>query len=173
MQVQDFLAKSRVRYVYHFTDVANLPLIRVHGLLPYDDLLSRGIIPPKPGGDEQSRQSDECRGLGAYVHLCFKNEHPMEYVACRDGRIGPTRFLEVSPAVLLRPGVMGCCELANRNGARLLTLSEALDEMDLDILFNLEMDFSDCLKRQRWNEARKAEILVPGGIPAAFIANLS
>ena len=172
MRVADFLSWSRIGCIYHFTDVANLPFIRLHGLLPLSELESRDIVPPKPGGDEHSRECDARNGLSCYVHCCFKSEHPMQYVACRDGRLGPTRFLAVSSEVLLRDGVMGCAVLVNRSGATVVPLEQALDEMDLAILFDGTMDFGDPQKRERWNEARKAEILVPGLIPTRLIANL-
>ncbi len=172
MRVQDFLSKSRIRCIYHFTELENLPLIRRHGLLPLADLQSRGISPPKPGGDQQSRECDARRGLSSYVHCCFKPEHPMEWVARQDGRLERTRFLELSCQLLLRPGVMGCAVVANRSDATIVPIEQALDEMDLAILFDGTMSFSDPEMVKQWNEARKAEILIPGGIPTHLIANL-
>jgi hypothetical protein len=173
VNVRHFLERKGIRYVYHFTDVENLPSIRRYGLLPHNDLEDSGILPVKPGGDERSRASDSENGLAGFVHLCFKSEHPMEYIARQDGRLGQTRFLRVAAEVLLRRGVLGCATLANRLDAKILPLGDALEQMDIEILFSDMMDFGNPALVRRFNEARKAEILVPGEIPVDQIANLA
>jgi hypothetical protein len=91
----------RITRLYHFTDRRNLPLIReLGGLLPASELAKQSVQVPAPGGNEWSRDADAMSDMDRYVHLCFRPNHPMEYLARQDGRIGDTIFLEIHPAVL-------------------------------------------------------------------------
>jgi len=51
---------------------------------------------------------DRQRNLHQYVHLCFKNNHPMEHAARQQGRISDTIFLQIHPSVLDWEGVLFC-----------------------------------------------------------------
>jgi len=172
MLVADFLNSTGLRHLYHFTDEENLPLIRQHGILPYAELVRRGMKPPKPGGNEWSREADAIKGVDAFVHLCLLDQHPMEFVARRDGHIGSTRFLQVSLKVLSIPGAMGCSDVSNKTGVAIRPIEQALDEMDLQILFGGIVDFRNVGLRDRYNEAKKSEILIPAPIMPNLILNL-
>jgi hypothetical protein len=172
MNVADFINSTALRHLYHFTDEENLPLIRQHGILPYTELVRRGIVPPKPGGNDWSRDADAIKGVDAYVHLCLMDQHPMEYVARSNGHLGRTRFLRVSVEVLSFPGVMGCSDVANKTGVAIRPIEQALDSMDLQILFGGKVDFQNVELRNRYNEAKKSEVLIPAPIPPSLILNL-
>ena len=137
MSIEEFLSTTRAKWLYHFTDLANLPSIREYGLLPLRELRARGIRPPKPGGNELSHNLDKHRSLDAYVHLCFKANHDMEKSARREGRIGETRFLRIDVEVLRFQGVLGCPMVANGNDAvgQIKPIEEALEVIDLDVLY--------------------------------------
>lgn len=82
------LNDNGIKYLYHFTDRSNIPLIkRYGGLLSWSYCDKHGIRVPKPGGDQLSRQLDVSRDLQDYVRICFTREHPMKYIAKNDGRI--------------------------------------------------------------------------------------
>jgi len=174
MAIDEFLRRSRIRWLYHFTDVSNLPLIRQHGLLSHGELLRRGIKPPRPGGNKVSRQKDAIRNLGRFVHLCFKEDHPMEYSAREEGRIGPTVFLKISTEVLNLPGVYGCSIVANKSGSLVRPLEEVLNHFDAEVLFKqpLHVVLANHDLKARYNEAKKSEILIPDCIPTPYILNL-
>jgi hypothetical protein len=188
MKINYFISKTKLECLYHFTDERNLPLIRMHGLLPYKDVLERNLGPVFPGGNDWSHEADIFRGLHSYVHLCFKDNHPMEYQRRTEGYIGNTRYLRISPQVLHLPGVMACAGVANKSGSMIYPLEEALDMIDIEILFDRSVDFSKraweaCGEdeekksaiqalRDRFNEAKKAEILIPVCIPTHLIGNL-
>ena len=73
---------SLIPHLFHFTDRRNLPLIRdMGGLYPLSELERRGVNIPAPGSSESGRDVDRRRKLHEYVHLCFKSNHPMEFVA--------------------------------------------------------------------------------------------
>lgn len=172
MRLDELIARTGLQCFYHFTDLRNLSSIRAHGLLSYRELLRREIAVPGPGGNTWSHEQDAAKGLDQYVHLCFVAEHPMEYVARRDGHIGETRYLRILPDAVRVPGVMGCKCVANKSDAVIVPLEEALEEIDLDILFAARRRFTDPGFKKRFNEARKAEILVPTRIATHFITNL-
>src|SRR5436309_575323 len=108
MDPEEFLARYRPRALYHFTDLENLASIRADGLLSVVELAIRGIVVPKPGGNEWSRDQDRRRGVDSLVHLGFTDNHPMEYIARQNGHIGATRYLQIDPSIMLEAGVMGC-----------------------------------------------------------------
>lgn len=84
----DVLNENGIRYLYHFTDRSNIPLIkRYGGLLSWAYCERHGIRIPKPGGGQLSRQLDVSRNLQDYVRISFTREHPMKYKAKNDGRI--------------------------------------------------------------------------------------
>lgn len=97
----------------------------------------------------------------------------MEYQARSHGHIGQTRFLRISCEVLRLEGVLGSAAVANKSGVEVLPLETALDQIDIEILFGGKVDFSNPELRNRYNEAKKAEILVPNGIPQNLILNLN
>lgn len=172
MTINEFLKITGLRHLYHFTDVENIPLIRKYGLLPYSKLLQRGISPPRPGGNDWSRGADTIKGVHRYVHLCLKDQHPMEYVARKKGHIGETKFLQVSVEVLFSPGVMGSDDISNKSGVAIRPIEKVLDTLDLNILFKDKVDFSNPELCHRYIEAKKAEILIPSIIHPHLIINL-
>lgn len=170
MQEQDPL--SRIPSLYHFTDRRNLPLIRqLGGLYPLAELERRGVEIPAPGSDATSRQVDRRRELHKYVHLCFKSNHPMEYVARQEGRIGDTIFLQVHPSVIQWEGVKFAPVMANTSGITIYTMEEARDMIDFDVLYT-RTNWSEPQVQQRLQAAEKCEILIPKTIPLHLIRNL-
>jgi hypothetical protein len=162
----------RIPFLYHFTDRRNLPLIRERGgLFPLADLEAAGIEIPAPGSDEGSRLVDRQRDLHRYVHLCFKNNHPMEYVARQEGRIGDTIFLQVHASVLHWDNVLFVPGMANRNDINFYTIEQARAMIDYEVLYS-RTNWSDPQVQQRLQAAEKYEILVPRVIPLELIRNL-
>ena len=158
MKVDDFCRTFGVECIYHFTDEANLPSIRLRGLVPYRFLKDRPHWGPvRPGGSKSSHVQDSRSGFDRYVHLCFTMDHPMSHQALKEGRITSLVWVEVSCEVLHRKGVLGCKTLANTNGAEVVPIEQALDMIDLPTLFGAECPVS----------VRKAQILVPGSIPVS------
>lgn len=163
------LDKYGCRSLYHFTDDANLPVIQSSGgLYSIEQLKARGIVPPRPGGNDWSHEADTARGLHRYVHLCFKPHHPMEHQAKEEGRIGPTTFLGIGTEVLFLKGVLFAPEVSNKSGVEAMPVAEAVDRIDLEILFT-RTNWSDPVIQARLQRAEKAEILVPNHIPLSVI----
>jgi hypothetical protein len=164
------LLKYGKQYIYHFTDKRNIHEIKKHGGLMPRAMLNN--IPYVPGGNQWSIDADNCMGMQNYVHLCFLDDHPMEFLARarEEGRIDSI-WLEVSTDIFDLPNVKYCAGVANRADAKYLTANEAIKIMDFDHLFN-PYDFNVEENRLRHNEAKKYEILVPSKISVELIRGL-
>lgn len=161
---------DKIPRLFHFTDRRNLDLIRMHGgLYPIDHLERKGVAVPAPGGNQWSRDADEPRGMGRYVHLCFRANHPMEYAARQDGRIIDSIFLEIHPSVLQFSDVQFTRDVANKSGVEAVPIGDA--EIDYEVLYT-RTDWSDPAIRQRLKQAEKFEVLVPHCIPLLHIRNI-
>src|SRR5436853_7769546 len=116
---------DQIPRLYHFTDRRNLDSIRAQGgLHPLSDLVKRGVIIPAPGGNQWSRDADELKGMGRYVHLCFRSNHPMEYLARQDGRIADSIFLEIHPSVIQFECVPFTADVSNKAAVETVPLCE-------------------------------------------------
>lgn len=163
---------KRITSLFHFTDRRNLALIRdLGGLYPLKELRSMNVAVPAPGGNEWSNVADGMKGMDSYVHLCFRSNHPMEYVARQEGRIGDTIFLQINPDVLLWAGVKFTADVANKSGVAICAIEDAKSIIDFDVLYS-RTDWKDPEIQRRLQHAEKYEILVPRRIPLDMIRNL-
>ena len=95
------LDQQKIVKLYHFTDRDNLEsIIKNGGLYSWMDCERKGIKIKKPGGSSISRQLDSGRNLEDYVRVSFTTQHPMMYVAMKDGRISNPVILEIDPEVV-------------------------------------------------------------------------
>jgi hypothetical protein len=160
---------SRIKWLYHFTDMRNLKLIRkTSGLYSTAKLQEMGVD-FYPGGNEQSLSADEMFGMDQYVHLCFKRNHPMEYLARQDGRIQETQWIYIDDAasVLQMDGVLYSPGVSNKSGMEPCTIEEARGKIDYVALFEY-LDWSVNENYQRRLAAEKCEILVPDHLPLKY-----
>ena len=74
-----------LKYLYHFTDIQNIPCIRVRGILPRADLERKGI-PYKPGGNELSINLNKVKNIGICFHNSTKWLFPCRYLSQKRGR---------------------------------------------------------------------------------------
>ena len=163
---------KRITLLYHFTDRRNLPFIRQHGgLYPMAELRKMKIEVPAPGGNEWSREADGMKGMDEYVHLCFRNSHPMEYVARQAGRIRDTIFLQIHGDVLHWEGVKFTADVSNKSGVKTYTMEHAKELIDFEVLYT-RTNWKDPEIQKRLQQAEKCEILVPRFIPLGLIRNL-
>lgn len=163
----------QIKQLYHFTDRRNISLIReLGGLYSLAFLKLFGIEIPAPGGNDWSQQEDCRLGMDKYVHLCFRNNHPMEHIAKNDGRIQSSIFLNINPIVLQKPGVLFTEEVANKSGCTRYTIEQAEKIIDFEVLYQ-RTDWNDSSIQSRLKKVEKYEILVPDTIPMKLIRNIS
>ena len=162
---------DHIPHLFHFTDVRNLPSISEHGgLYSAQRLQELGILGKViRGGNEWSRSADAWTDMDRYVHLCFTDDHPMEYLAKQDGRILESRFLTVHAEVLHIEGTLFCDGVSNRaQGVSYLPALEAGPSIDFEVLYEFT-DWHDANIQARRKRARKYEILVPDFVPIKLI----
>jgi hypothetical protein len=161
-----------VRALFHFTDRTNLASIReLGGLYSLVRLEELGIEIPAPGGNDWSHKADKYKGVDEYVHLCFRSNHPMEYVARSEGRITDSIYLQIHPSVLYLKGVKFTNDVSNKAGVKLYDIDEARGFIDFEVLFT-RTNWSDSEIQGRLQAAEKCEILVPDHIPIKLIRNV-
>jgi len=130
-----------------------------------------GIEVPAPGGNEWSQDADELKGMDEYVHLCLRENHPMEFLARQDGRIEDSIFLQIDPSVMLWDGVLFSPGVCNKSDAAFHTIDQSISMLDFEVLYSWT-DWSDQAVMARLQQAEKCEVLVPKGIPLSMIRNL-
>lgn len=166
----EFLRKFGITCFYHFTDTRNLASIQAHGgLLPWSAV--KGKV-PAPGGNDWSHDADAIKGQDQFVHLCFLPEHPMEFVAKRDGRIVESRFLRIDPSIIHTPGILFCPDVGNKAGVPMLGLVDAVAQMDFEIIAPAHNRWLDPPLFERKKAACKYELLVPCKIPLSLISGI-
>lgn len=172
MTTKDLFKKYAVTAFYHFTDRRNLVLIQeLGGLLSLARLRNLEIKIPAPGGNDWSHEVDRQRGLDKYVHLCFRDNHPMEYAARQNGRIENSIFLKIHSEVLELKGVKFTPDVSNKSGVPIYSIDDAHKMIDWEVLY-MRTDWNNPVIKERLRRAERCEILVPDEIPLALIRNL-
>src|SRR5258708_23565507 len=172
MHKQDTFLQYSVTSFYHFTDRRNAASIRERGgLYSLAALQEMRIQIPAPGGNDWSHDADQSKGLDRYVHLCFRPNHPMEYVARQDGRIGDSVYLQIHPDILRVEGVMFTADVSNKSCVEIIPLTDALEIIDFKVLYT-RTDWTDPEVQQRLRQAEKYELWVPNHVPMHYIRNL-
>lgn len=171
-QIKEFLQENGIRKFYHFTDSRNLNSIKLNGgLFSWWYCENHNIEIPAPGGDGKSRELDQRHNLENYVRLSFAKNHPMRYIAEKDGRIFNAVLLEVSTEVATYKETL----FTDMNAAR--TIFKQGDDVDF-IKNNVKIDvvkeknqFSELVQR-KGKEYYQAEVLVKEQIPIKDITNI-
>lgn len=169
---QDFqaiLKKNGVTKLYHFTDRANLASIKKHGGLYSWYYCQKNCIKiPKPGGSPTSWILDERKGLQNYVRTSFVRDHPMLYVAKKDGRISTPVILEISVELIFSKGTKYATQNAVKNGVVADDSLEMFNSIKFPVL---KMRYFDLAEEDK--PYYQAEVLVLEKIPLEAILNIN
>lgn len=165
------LDEHRITKLYHFTDRDNLEsIIKNGGLYSWMDCERKGIKINKPGGSTASRQLDSSRNLENYVRVSFTTQHPMMFVAMKDGRISNPVILEIDPEVIFWDDSL----YANLNAAK-YTIKPNIGPTISDFK---QIHFQSVKARKHFDLPEEeqlyfqAEILVKNFIPLDYIKNI-
>lgn len=161
------LSKYQIRFLYHFTDEANIPSILKHrGLFSWWYCQNNGIVIPRPGGDNLSRRLDHGRNLHDYVRLSFNDNQPMLAQAKFEGRIKNPFILKINPEVIVWKTTMFSDTNATANYSHIGQTFQDFQRINFDII-----------SHHYYTEATKsfyqAEVLVKTCLPIEYILNLS
>jgi hypothetical protein len=175
MNANDLVTKLQTstqhKYVYHFSDRENIASIKQHGILSKKRMQELGISASKPGGNSWSWEADSFKGISSYVNVCLTTSHPMRHLALQEGRIVDAPYIAIKPEILLLPGVKIALDVANKKGVTIHDLNNAIDLMDLEVLYN-RTDWKVSTIRQRLKSVEKYEVLIPNEIPPNFLLGL-
>jgi len=163
------MKQFNIKRLWHFTDKSNLPMIeKYEGLFSLDEIERKKISVPVFGGNDWSHEADFMEGVDIYVHLCFVDSHPMQYITKEEGRIEKPIWLAIKPDVLLYKETRFTNDVSNKVGVDIMTSEQAAQEIDFEVLFS-RTDWSDPEIKRRRQQARKSEILVHKKIPINLI----
>lgn len=157
MNIQKVLNSHGIKSIWHFTDKSNLETISKHGILSLREIIKSNVTVHCYGANNLSHSLDISLGLDKFVHLSFVKDHPMYYIAKRDGRIVTPIWLEIDLSVLHVDNTIFSDEVANKNGASRFGADKLERMIDFDSLM-YPKDFSTKVK------VRKAEIMVANNI---------
>ncbi len=172
---QRILQDNGIAGFYHFTDRSNLKSIKENGGLfswYYCDL--NRIEIPMPGGSLGSRQNDTINGKKDFVRAAFNKEHPMLFIAQRDGRISRPVWLDIDIEI----AYFEHTEFSDKNAAAFSSYTPIIGK-EVQHLSNIRFDILKKAERVRHynlldNEKpyNQAEVLVKTWIPIEYIKNI-
>lgn len=161
---RDLLLRENIEYFFHITDRSNIHSIRQsNGLHSKSNMTRYGIRPTMFASSESSREIDAQKGMGDYVHLSFRADLPMMYIAAQEGRITDPVTLRIDARIVYASKTLFADRNATDNHARVG-----------QNLYDLEKINFPVLMKSRWSseEEKKicqAEVLVLTSIPLKFI----
>lgn len=163
------LDQHKITKLYHFTDRDNLDsIIKNGGLYSWMDCERKGIKIAKPGGGELSRSLDRKDNLQDFVRVSFTTQHPMMYVAMKEGRISNPVILEIDPEVIFWNDTKYADSNATRNDAHIgKDLNDFKRIHFTSVKVRKHFDLPD--EEQPYFQA---EILVKNFIPLEYIKNV-
>ena len=165
----DLLKQNGIRILYHFTDRANIKsIIENNGLYSWKACEQKGITISKPGGSDTSRSLDSYRGLENYVRLSFTRDHPMMYVAKKEGRISDPVILEIDLLVVNRYGTLYADRNATKNGVIIKEGYEGAKNIHFQTVKRTDYFNIDPAEKEFY----QAEVLVKGMVPISCIKNI-
>lgn len=158
-----------IKYLFHFTDKANIDSIKqAQGLYSWAFCDSHKIAILRPGGDELSRNLDRRKGAENYVRLSFCKNHPMEYVAKKEGRINNVVKLLCDTELIYHVGTKYCNMNATKNEAIISDNFEYFKNINFGVCKKTYFDLTQIEKSQY-----QSEVLVYEHVPMKYIHNLS
>lgn len=169
-EIVQFLLNNGIRYLYHFTEESNLPLIKSRkGLYSWSYLVSHDMKIPSPGGNDTSRGLDRDKGLEDYVRLSLCKSHPMAYRIHQEseGRANLI-LLKIKLDVTMFESTRFSNVNATDKRAKIGTDLEFIqDNLDFEAI---ALDW--CWGSDPRHKTRQAEVMVKTFIPSKYIVNL-
>ena len=169
-EFQQVLQQNGIVTLYHFTDRANIKSIKEHGgLYSWHYCDKHSIIIPYQGGGSLSRDLDRRYSLQDYVRLSFTRNHPMRFVAEKEGRIQNAINLEISLDVCYfqetRFANMNATKTGHSQGKNLIDLQN-IHFKTVKRPNHFDLDESE-------KSYFQAEILIKTWIPIKYITNIN
>lgn len=161
-----YFKQNRIRYLYHFTDIKNLPsIVASGGLYSWVYCENNGIKIKNPAGGSLSRRLDTQNDVADYVHLSFTYDHPMKYKKESEG--AQMIVFRIHPAVAIFKDTLFSTKNATDKNAQIGSDYNTL------CCINYEATQMAFLKHEDSDfKYSQAEVLVKTHIPLKYIVNL-
>lgn len=168
-EYEKILKENNITTFYHFTDRVNLESIKMNkGLFSWNHLDKKNINVVSPGSGVEARWEAKSFGLSDYISLSFVKDHPMKYVARKEGRISNPIILEISIEACFwketQFSTMNAADNRSIKGKNLEVLKKCKFSIFNQNYFNLEG-----LDKKYY----QAEILIKTRIPIKYITNIN
>ncbi len=162
--IREYLNANKIKYFYHFTDRRNIDSIKKYGgLLSWQYCVNNGIIIPKPGGDDLSRNLDTYNGLSDYVRCSFCRDLPMMHTLFERGY--DLVLLRIDASVACFEGTLFSNMNATDNQHQHGELLRDLKKVNLDAVYSTYVG-----KYDDYFKLHQAEVLVKTFIPIRYIS---
>lgn len=170
LSFQEVMSENKVTCFYHFTDRANIPSIKKHGICAWEFCSNNSIEIVLASSSEQSRSLDKRDNLQNYVRVSFTKQHPMMFIALKEGRIKDPVILEISTEVALWKYTKYADRNAVKNGAKVGDNLDDFKRIRFDLVKkNKHFDIENEEERQFY----QAELLILDKIPVKYINNIN
>lgn len=161
---QSLINQLGIKYLYHFTDEANLDSINKNGgLYSWHHCENNGIRIPVQGGNEQSRTLDRKKRIEGFVHLSFNKQQPMLYVALKEKRIHQPIILWIDPEVIYWEDTLFSDKNAVASDAQIGGTVECFEKIKFDVACSVSCT------NPGLRPFFQAEVMVKNHIPSKFI----
>lgn len=161
-EIANCFIKSDIRYLYHFTDRANVPSILDHGLISKSEIARRDLS-SRMSSNPLSRELDHKKGTYNYVFLSFREDTPMLYDKLNHGI--EAVILRVNSSAAFEKGVKWCDSNSTKNNSNISDSINDLERFDFSSILSVKKYWANPLEKDR----RQAEILVPSIVAPALI----
>lgn len=164
------IIESNISYLYHFTDRSNIASIQYNrGLYSWMYCENNGIRINRPGSNLMSRDLDKSKNLENFVRLSFCENHPMKFIAKKEGRISDPVTLKCDTEIILHKSTL----FSNCNA----TKTEAIIDDSLELFASLRFDlfhkqYYDIQHDSTLKSLYQAEILVAESLPIEYVLNI-
>jgi hypothetical protein len=163
-EIMDILKKNNIESLWHYTDIKNLPLIKILNGLRSKEYLERNRYWGRkneifPGGDSISHALDRKLNNWDKISLNFTPYTPLAYHKKREKHLV---FIEISPEVAGYRDVYftDCNATRMRNSQEREKGRKGLQHVRFDMVHRAYEP-----QNQDWNKYVQAEVLVPHYIP--------
>ena len=163
MSTIETLRNNNISSLWHFTDRSNVASIMENGILSLKKIHENNVEACF-GADELSHFLDQGRGLDAFVHLSFMNDHPMYHVALSRGSIANPVWIEIDISILDDREAVFSPEVANKNGAKIYRMDKVDEKINFNKMYHRDFDIR--------KNARKAELMIFGKIKKKYIVSI-
>ena len=160
-----------IKELYYIVAIENIPSVLRHGILSYDmamRLRHVSVANREVQGRRANKKVPNGLSLHSYVNLYVNARNPMLYTLMCNGS-DDICILKLENRLIEFPGVVITDGNAASDWVSFYSLSEAMDKLDLDMIYARYWTHEDPHEQRRHKSIMCAEVLVPNIVAAVHI----